>query len=115
MIRSVLIAAESKSLLFYLKLLEKFPDCGLVTVSFRPISSAPPLKQSKFKVSTSQPFSTVVRSLRKKLRLKESESLFCYIGSCFSPGLDEGVGNLWRCFRTGEELVVGYAIAQAFG
>jgi ubiquitin-like protein ATG12 len=25
------------------------------------------------------------------------------------------VGNLWSCFRQGEELVVGYAISPAFG
>lgn len=41
--------------------------------------------------------------------------MFCYVGSVFSPGLDEGVGNLWSCFRQGEELVVGYAISPAFG
>jgi len=41
--------------------------------------------------------------------------VFCYVGNVFSPALDEGVGNLWSCFRQGEELVVGYALAPAFG
>jgi hypothetical protein len=41
--------------------------------------------------------------------------VFCYVGNVFSPALDEGVGNLWTCFRQGEELVVGYALAPAFG
>lgn len=47
-----------------------------------------------------------MRFVRKKLALKEHESVFCYINSVFAPGLDEGVGNLYRvclnliCFTT---------------
>jgi len=37
----------------------------------------------------------------------------------FAPGLDEGVGGLWKCFKTGfqgdEQLVVGYSMTPAFG
>jgi len=84
-------------------------------VKFHALSSAPRLTASKFKISASQPFATVVRSLRRKLRLSDAESVFCYVGSCFAPGLDEGVGNLWRCFQVGGELVVGYAVARSFG
>jgi ubiquitin-like protein ATG12 len=47
--------------------------------------------------------------------VKEHESVFCYVGSVFAPSLDEGVGNLWSCFKQGEELVVAYALAPAFG
>ncbi|KAK5168563.1 hypothetical protein LTR04_006404 [Oleoguttula sp. CCFEE 6159] len=47
--------------------------------------------------------------------LREHESVFCYINNVFAPSPDENVGNLWRCFRSGDELVVGYAIAPAFG
>ncbi|KAF2429313.1 APG12-domain-containing protein [Tothia fuscella] len=86
-----------------------------VTIRLHPIASAPHLTQARFKVSTSQPFSTVVRFLRRKLGLKEHESVFCYVNSVFSPALDEGVGNLWRCFKVGDELVVHYAIHPAFG
>jgi ubiquitin-like protein ATG12 len=74
------------------------------------------------------------------LGLAEHEGVFCYVNSVFAPGLDEGVGNLWRvssifiplffvciviwtrlltfflqCFKTGEELVVSYSVTQAFG
>lgn len=49
-----------------------------------------------FKVSASQKFETVVKFLRKKLDCKESDSVFCYVNSVFAPGLDEGVGGLWR-------------------
>lgn len=33
--------------------------------------------------------------LRKKLGA-ENGAVFCYVNSVFAPGLDEGVGNLWR-------------------
>ena len=37
-----------------------------------------------------------MRFLRRKLGLGEHEGVFCYVNSVFAPGLDEGVGNLWR-------------------
>ena len=49
-----------------------------------------------FKVSASQKFETVVKFLRKKLDCKETDSVFCYVNSVFAPGLDEGMGGLWR-------------------
>ncbi|KAI8935531.1 Ubiquitin-like protein [Plenodomus lindquistii] len=86
-----------------------------ITVRLQPIGSAPHLTQRVFKLSTNQRFDTIVRFLRKRLGVKEYESVFCYVGNVFSPGLDEGVGGLWSCFKQGEELVVGYAMAPAFG
>ncbi|KAF2657904.1 putative autophagy protein Apg12 [Lophiostoma macrostomum CBS 122681] len=86
-----------------------------VTIRLHPIGSAPQLKQRVFKLSANQRFETIVRFLRNKLRVAEHESVFCYIGNVFSPSLDEGVGNLWTCFKTNDELVVGYAMAPAFG
>ena len=38
----------------------------------------------------------VVRFLRRRLKIKESESVFCYLHNCWSPGLDESVGELWN-------------------
>lgn len=67
-----------------------------MTIRFQPVGSAPLLKQRLAKVSASQRFETVVRYLRKRLGVQESESVFCYVNSVFAPGLDEGVGELWR-------------------
>ncbi|OAK96513.1 ubiquitin-like protein ATG12 [Phaeosphaeriaceae sp. SRC1lsM3a] len=86
-----------------------------ITVRLQPIGSAPHLTQRVFKLSTNQRFDTIVRFLRKKLGIKEHESVFCYVGSVFAPALDEGIGNLWTCFKQNEELVVGYAMSPAFG
>ena len=66
-------------------------------------------------MSSSLHFDAIIKFLRKRLALKDHESVFCYVNQVFAPGLDEGVGNLWRCFRTGEELVVTYCLAQSFG
>lgn len=69
----------------------------LVPVRFSALPSAPALgKQRVFKISASQRFETVVNFLRKKLGIRENETLFCYVNSVFAPGLDEGVGNLFR-------------------
>ncbi|RMZ90014.1 hypothetical protein DV736_g2766, partial [Chaetothyriales sp. CBS 134916] len=48
-------------------------------------------------------------------RPQQVAGLFCYVNSVFAPGLDEGVGNLWRCFKTDEVLVVAYSVTPAFG
>ncbi|OCK91518.1 ubiquitin-like protein [Cenococcum geophilum 1.58] len=67
-----------------------------VTVRFQPVGSAPHLQQRVFKVSSAQRFETVVRFLRRRLGVRDSDSVFCYVNSVFAPGLDEGIGNLWR-------------------
>ncbi|KAK8195879.1 Ubiquitin-like protein [Zalaria obscura] len=86
-----------------------------ITVRFNALPATPALRQPRFKISSTQRFEAVVRFLRRKLALKDHESVFCYVNSVFAPGLDEGVGNLWRCFKTGDELVVAYSVTQAFG
>ncbi|KAI9370044.1 ubiquitin-like autophagy protein Apg12-domain-containing protein [Aspergillus egyptiacus] len=90
-------------------------DTGKVTVRFQPLASAPILKTRVFKISASQKFETVVSSLRKKLGCKPTDSVFCYVNSVFAPGLDEGVGGLWRCFKTDDQLIVAYSMTPAFG
>ena len=90
-------------------------DALLVTVRFQAVGSAPALRQRVFKISSTRRFETVVNFLRKKLSMEQSEGIFCYVNSVFAPALDEVVGNLWRCFKTGDELVVAYAKMQAFG
>lgn len=86
-----------------------------VTVRFQPVGSAPMLRTKVFKISASQKFETVVNFLRKKLDCKPTDSVFLYVNSVFAPGLDEGVGNLWRCFKTDDQLIVAYSITPAFG
>ncbi|CAF9909653.1 MAG: Ubiquitin-like protein [Alectoria fallacina] len=72
-----------------------------VTIRFQPVGSAPHLRQKIFKVSSANRFETVVSFLSKKLKGMEGVDgegggVFCYVNSVFAPGLDEGVGGLWR-------------------
>ncbi|KAJ5221387.1 uncharacterized protein N7469_010274 [Penicillium citrinum] len=90
-------------------------DAGKVTVRFQPLPSAPILKNRVFKISASQKFETVVKFLRKKLECKHTDSVFCYVNSVFAPGLDEGIGGLFRCFKTDDQLIVAYSMTPAFG
>ncbi|RMD39636.1 hypothetical protein DV735_g5495, partial [Chaetothyriales sp. CBS 134920] len=60
-----------------------------IQVRFHAVGGAPQLRQKVFKISASS--------------------------RVFAPGLDEGVGNLWRCFKTDEVLVVAYSVTPAFG
>lgn len=69
---------------------------GIVSVRFQPIGSAPILKQKVFKISASSRFSVVLNFLRKKVGTKDGDGLFLYVNNVFAPGLDEGVGNLYR-------------------
>ncbi|KAI4110888.1 MAG: hypothetical protein LQ339_000890 [Xanthoria mediterranea] len=98
-----------------------------VTIRLQPIGSAPQLRQKVFKISAKNRFETVVSFLRNRLFKKgeaggdgerEGEGaghVFCYVNSVFAPGLDEGVGALWRCFKTDDQLIVAYSTTPAFG
>ncbi|KAL8920653.1 MAG: hypothetical protein Q9208_006135 [Pyrenodesmia sp. 3 TL-2023] len=97
-----------------------------VTIRLQPIGSAPQLRQKVFKISSKNRFETVVSFLRNKLFKKGGEGgadagggggghVFCYVNSVFAPGLDEGVGALWRCFKTDDQLIVAYSTTPAFG
>ena len=83
-------------------------------VRFQAVGSAPILRQKVFKVSASQKFETVVNFLRKKLDCKPTDSVFLYVNSVFAPGLDEGVGNLYRVSDTSGHKDYGLAFQHLF-
>lgn len=93
------------------------PPSQKVTIRFQPLPGAPfpGQKWAVVKVSASQKFESVVGFLRRRLGVKGEEGLFVYINKVFAPGLDEGVGGLWRCFAVEGELKVSYSLAPAFG
>jgi ubiquitin-like protein ATG12 len=67
-----------------------------VVVLFKPVGSAPALKRTQYSIGSAQKFDSVVSSLRRLLKVKETESLFLYVNNSFAPSLDEIVGNLHR-------------------
>lgn len=93
------------------------PASQKVTIRFQALPGAPPPtpKWVAVKVSASQKFESIVAFLRKRLGVKGEDGLFVYVNKVFAPGLDEGVGGLWRCFAVNGELNVSYSLAPAFG
>ncbi|KAL7924151.1 ubiquitin-like autophagy protein Apg12 domain-containing protein [Trichoderma austrokoningii] len=93
-----------------------FPATSKVVVKFKAVGSAPALQQDVCKISAARKFEEVVRYLRRKLRCKDTDSVFLYVNSAFAPSLDEVVGNLHQCFKNShDQLVVAYSITPAFG
>ncbi len=70
-----------------------------VVVRFKAVGSAPQLAQDVCKISAARRFEEVVRYLRRKLRCKDTDSVFLYVNSAFAPSLDEVVGNLHQVSR----------------
>ncbi|TQN72942.1 Ubiquitin-like protein ATG12 [Colletotrichum shisoi] len=87
-----------------------------VVVKFKAVGNAPLLARGVAKISSTQTFHTVIWYLRKRLKLQESDSVFCYVNDSFAPSLDEIVGNLHNCFKDSSgQLVISYAMNPAFG
>lgn len=94
------------------------PTPKIVSIKFRPLTSAPRLqKQDKvYKINSTQRFEGVVSFLKRELDLPASQTLYTYIGWSFVPALDEGVSGLWECFKDERGvLVVCYSMQSAFG
>lgn len=72
-----------------------FPSEKII-IRFKPVGSAPAVKNERSRVLSTQKFDFVVAYLRKQLRVSDTESVFLYINNTFAPALDEVVGNLWR-------------------
>mmetsp|Transcript_16529 Transcript_16529/g.16467 ORF Transcript_16529/g.16467 Transcript_16529/m.16467 type:complete len:109 (-) Transcript_16529:19-345(-) len=83
-----------------------------ITVHVKPVGNAPILKKSKFKVSGLEQFNTIITFLRNQIKAKD---IFLYINSSFSPPPDAIIGDLFSCFKVGGELIVNYAIVEAWG
>jgi ubiquitin-like protein ATG12 len=82
-----------------------------VKVRFIALPAAPALAQRVFRISAANRFETVVAFLRKRLGLRADEGVVCYVNSVFAPGLDEGVGGLWKVGGCGSLLRCGLRFA----
>ncbi|GAA6035793.1 hypothetical protein JCM8097_005705 [Rhodosporidiobolus ruineniae] len=95
--------------------LYKQRDTTKVVVRFKATGNAPIMKQNFYKIAASNRFERVIAFLRKELGWKQSDSLFLYINSSFSPAPDDTVANLYKCFGTEGHLIVNYSSTQAWG
>ncbi len=95
--------------------LRSLPAGLKLIVHFRAIGDAPILKKTKFQLSAVHKFSVIIEFLRKHLHSKPTDSLFLYCNSSFSPSPDAFIYDLYECFQLNKELVVNYAIQDAWG
>lgn len=86
-----------------------------IIVLLKATGNAPSLKQTKFKIGLHQRFQMVMDFLGRQLRLKETDTLFLYVNSAFSPAPDTTIQHLVNCFGVDGQLVVNYALTQAYG
>ncbi|GAA5829878.1 hypothetical protein JCM11251_007918 [Rhodosporidiobolus azoricus] len=93
----------------------KQKDPTKVVVRFKATGNAPIMKQNFYKIAASNRFERVIAFLRKELGWKQSDALFLYINSSFSPAPDDTVANLYKCFGTEGHLIVNYSSTQAWG
>lgn len=84
-----------------------------VVVHLKPVSNAPILKQTRFKLSGMEQFGVIAKFVKDQLRSKDS--IFLYCNSSFSPAADELIADLYECFKVGQELIVNYAVTEAWG
>ena len=90
------IPSEAKKIVMYLK----------------PVGNAPILKDCKFKVNSSKNFGSIITMLKNRLRNQGSIYLFC---NNYCPTPDAVIEDLYQCFKTSDELIISYAITEAWG
>ena len=88
-----------------------------IKVHFVPVGNAPIMKRAKFSVNADdgKKFASLNIFLRKILKLGAEQSLFLYIKSSFVPSPDECLNDLNECFSVRGELIVNYALQEAWG
>ena len=94
-------------------------EANKIKVHFVPVGNAPILKRTKFGVNidshNGKQFASLNTFLRKMLKLKSDQSLFLYINSSFVPSPEENLKDLNDCFAIRGELVIHYALQEAWG
>merc|ERR1711964_494774 len=88
---------------------------GKVVIHLRAVGNAPILKRTKIKIKGADKFSKVIVYLRKCLKTKTEDSIFLFVNQAFCPGPDTIISDLHECYGTGNEVIVNYALTQAWG
>lgn len=86
-----------------------------VKVLLMGVGRAPRLAQAKFQVNARDPFRALYPVLRRLLQLQDGQALFLFVAASFSPGPEDSFGDLFRCFGKTGQLIVNYALDEAWG
>lgn len=73
------------------------------------------MKKTKFTLSASHRFGMVIEWLRKTLHLKAADPLFVFCNQAFAPNPDSSMHDLFQCYQVQNELVINYAVQEAWG
>lgn len=84
-----------------------------IIVNLKPVANAPILKKTKFKIASDKPFGSIINFVSSQLGGKDRVFLYC--NSSFSPCADSIISDLFNCFKVGNELIINYAITEAWG
>ena len=84
-----------------------------IIVHLKPVANAPILKKNKFKVNAGETFAVIINFVCGQIKAKDG--IFLYCNSAFSPCPDSVISDIFQCFKVGNELIVNYAITEAWG
>lgn len=84
-----------------------------IIVNLRPVASAPILQNSRIKLDCGDSVSRLITYITKQIKAKSP--IYIYINSSFCPAPEALIGDLYQVFRIGEDLVVNYAVTEAWG
>lgn len=74
--------------------------------------SAPIPKNPLIKINANERFAKVINYVKTKL---VSGNTFLYINGAFSPSPFAMIKDLYACFRVQNELIVNFALTEAWG
>lgn len=88
-----------------------------VVVVLKAVGNAPILSTSKIKISGMVRVISLYEYLKKTLKksISDNESIFIYCNNDFSPPLTTYVMDLYNHYSTSGELIINYAITEAWG
>ena len=92
-------------------------DESQVKLVLRGVGNAPTLveKARKMVLKRKNNLGALAKFLRTRLKIDPNESLILYINASFAPAQDAKVGELFDNFNSNGELIINYAIQEAWG
>lgn len=87
-------------------------------VRLKAIGAVPQVSPSVVDFPREAPFAAVPELVRDRLRLKNSQQLWCYVGNAFIPSMDDTLDTIVGLTGTSSSedmLVVTYSLVEAFG
>jgi ABC-type microcin C transport system permease subunit YejE len=104
-------------LIFLTKFLGLIKEDERITIHLKGVGNAPVVNKNKIKAGGYSKFATIGEFLKGAFKnvIKDNESLFLYCNSNFAPSPNAYIRDLYNNFGVAGELIVYYAISEAWG